>query len=208
VVVVGAGAGGTEIAFALAARLRREGRGSVTLCDQSAQPVSERGRRTAALVARTLSAHAITFIGGVAVARVDGGAVQLADGRRLAADLVVWAVGAAGPTLLAESGLPVDTRGFLRVGDDLRCGVHPEILAAGDCAVLDSYADLPRAGVYAVRQGPVLAANLRLLARGAGRLQVYRPQRRFLSLMNTGDGAAILSYGSLAARRADAGPGA
>jgi NADH dehydrogenase FAD-containing subunit len=172
----------------------------VTLCDRGAHPVRERGRRTSAVVARVLRTKGIAFIGASEVTRVDADGVTLGDGRRLPADLVVWAVGAAGPTLLAESGLPTDARGFLCVRDDLRCAAQPEILAAGDCATLASYPNLPKAGVYAVRQGPVLAANLRLLARGAGRLQVYVPQSRFLSLMNTGDGAAILSYGPVAVR--------
>ena len=100
---------------------------------------------------------------------------------------------------MARSGLPVDERGFLRVGDDLRCTEYPQIFAAGDCATLDSEPELPKAGVYAVRQGPVLAANLRAVARGR-RLRPFRPQRDFLVLLNTGDGHAILSRGGLALR--------
>ena len=139
------------------------------------------------------------FLGEVVVVRVDAYGVRLADGRVLPASLVVWATGAAGPDLLARSGLPVDERGFLRVGDDLRCVEFPEIFAAGDCATLASYPELPKAGVYAVRQGPVLAANLRAVARGR-RTRRFRPQRDFLALLNTGDGRAILSRGSLALR--------
>jgi selenide,water dikinase len=112
--------------------------------------------------------------------------------------LVIWATGASGPALLSESGLPVDERGFLRVGNDLRCKEFPEIFAAGDCATLAAHPHLPKAGVYAVRQGPVLTQNLRLAARGIHRLQVYTPQSRFLSLLNVGDGTAILSYAGLA----------
>jgi NADH dehydrogenase FAD-containing subunit len=50
-----------------------------------------------------------------------------------------------------------------------------------------------------VRQAPVLAHNLRAAARGA-ELRAFRPQARFLSLLNTGDGRAILSYGPIAWR--------
>ena len=197
VVVVGAGAGGCEVAFALAARLRVDGQGSVTVCDRADRPLVTRHPRTSHAVQRAFATHDIHFIGEVVVVRVDAYGVRLADGRVLPASLVVWATGAAGPDLLARSGLPVDERGFLHVGDDLRCLEFPEILAAGDCATLTSYPNLPKAGVYAVRQGPVLAANLRAIARGR-HTRRFRPQRDFLALLNTGDGRAILSRGGLA----------
>lgn len=198
VVVVGAGAGGVELAFCLTARLRRDGKGSVTLCDLDTVPLSSRGARTSQLVGATLKRNGIDFIGGVEASAVDSAGVRLADGRVLEADLVVWATGARGPSLFKESRLPIDDRGCLRVGDDLRSMQHPEILAAGDCAGLTSHPDLPKAGVYAVRQGPILAANLRAIARGSKRMKIYKPQSQALSLLNTGDGRAILSWGQIA----------
>ncbi len=197
VVVVGAGAGGCEIAFALAAQLRAEGKGQVTICERADRPLATRHPRTSTAVLRAFAAHGIQFLAEVIVVRVDVFGVRLADGRVLPASLVVWATGAAGPELLARSALPVDERGFLRVGDDLRCVEYPEIFAAGDCTTLASHPELPKAGVYAVRQGPTLAANLRAVVRGQ-RTQRFRPQRDFLALLNTGDGRAILSRGALA----------
>lgn len=199
VIVVGAGAGGTEVACALAARLRGEPRASLVLCDLARRPVAGRGSRTAGLVERALAEARIHFVGGVSVERVTRTAVCLGDQRELPADLVVWATGAGAPALFAQSDLPVDGRGYLLVGPDLRCPVYPEIFAAGDCATMIPHPDLPKAGVYAVRQGPVLARNLRAAARGQP-LRAYRPQARFLALLNTGDGRAILSYGPFAAR--------
>jgi selenide,water dikinase len=199
VVVVGAGAGGCEIAFALAGRVRAEGKGQVTVCDRADRPLATRHPRTSNAVLRAFAAHRIHFLAEVVVTRVDAFGVRFADGRVLPASLVVWATGAAGPDFLARSGLPVGERGFLRVNDDLRCVEYPEIFAAGDCATLDSFPDLPKAGVYAVRQGPVLVANLRAAVRGR-RTRRFRPQRDFLALLNTGDGRAILSRGALAFR--------
>lgn len=199
IVVVGAGAGGCEIAFALAARLRREGAGTVTVCDPAQSPLAEKPPRASDLVVRAFAERNIDFVGDAAVVRVEAFGVRLADGRTIPASLVIWATGAGGPDLISRSSLPLDERGFLRVGDDLRCREYPEIFAAGDCATLDSYPELPKAGVYAVRQGPVLAANLRAAAR-ARRTRDFRPQHKVLSLLNTGDGRAIFIRGDVAWR--------
>ncbi len=199
VVVVGAGSGGVEIAFAIASRLRDEDGGSVTVCDRGPHPVAERGARAAAAVARAFARNHIRFVGGVEVEAVSRAGVQLDDGETLRADLVVWATGAGAPGIFRDSGLTLDRREFLAVDDHLRSLNDPKVFGAGDCVTPDSFPNLPKAGVYAVRQGPVLAANLRAATSG-GRLQRFRPQQRFLSLLNSGDGKAVLSYGRFALR--------
>jgi pyridine nucleotide-disulfide oxidoreductase family protein len=197
IVVVGAGAAGTELAFALAARLRREPNVSIVLCDAAAHPVATHGARAIALVRRACAEAGIRFVGGAPVERVTRGGLQFTGGRELPTELVIWATGATAPRLFAESGLPVDRRGYLLVGADLRCRAPREIFAAGDCATLIPCPELPKAGVYAVRQGSVLAGNLRAAA-GGGPLRDFRPRARVLALLNTGDGRAILSYGRCA----------
>lgn len=197
IAVVGAGAGGAELALSLAARLGSAA--EISVCDAASMPVAERGQRVAHLVLAAFAEHGVRFLGGHRVLRATRRALVFDDGGELPADLSVWATGAAAPELVARSGLPVDERGFLLVEDSLRSVGDGHVFAAGDCAALRSRPGLPKAGVFAVRQGPVLAANLRRALRGEP-LLAYNPQSRFLSLLNTADGRAILAYGPIALR--------
>jgi selenide,water dikinase len=78
----------------------------------------------------------------------------------------------------------------VRVEPTLQVVGHPDLFAVGDCAALAGRPWVRKAGVYAVRQGPVLDANLRARLRGA-RLRPHRPQRDFLALLNLGRGEAL-----------------
>jgi selenide,water dikinase len=192
VVVVGAGAGGVELAFALAARLRREGAGraEVLLLEGGPRVLPGYATRAADLVEAAAAARGIVIRVGARVERVTSDAVHLAGGERRPADLVVWVAGAAAPPIFAGSGIETDERGFARIRPTLQCVGHDDVFAVGDCAAWVAGPGLPKAGVYAVRQGPVLAHNLTARLQG-GRLRAYRPQRDFLSLLNLGDGHAI-----------------
>ena len=111
-------------------------------------------------------------------------------------DLVLWATGAEAHAWQRDparrGGLAVSERGFIAVDARLRSTSHAAIHAVGDCA--EWTPPLPKAGVYAVRMGPVLSRNLRA-ALGQGEAIAYTPQHRFLALLATADGRAIGSRG-------------
>jgi selenide, water dikinase len=199
VVVVGGGAAGIEVALAARARLRRLGRpGSIAVIEAGPRLLGGRMPAAEREAARALAANGITVELGVRVAAVLPDAVRLTSGAALPAHLTIWCSGAAAPPLLRGSGLPVDTRGFLLVDDQLRSVAEPAVFAAGDAATLERRPDIPKAGVYAVREGPLLWRNLALAAAGSVPHGSFHPQPRFLAILNTGDGRAVVSYGSAA----------
>jgi selenide,water dikinase len=194
VVVAGAGAGGVEVALAVHRRIHAVGaRPEVALVEAAPQVLPDYAAPVRQRAARILARRGIAVTTGRAVDRVDGERVRLTGGARLPADLIIWLAGAAGPGLLAGSGLPLDARGFLLVDAGLRAADGSPVWAAGDCATLSDHPETPKAGVYAVRQGPVLARNLRA-AFGDGTPCAYVPQKTFLSLLNTADGKALLRW--------------
>ncbi len=191
VVVVGGGAAGVEVAFTLEARLRAEAlpaRFTLVAAWPTLLPGS--ASRFVRAAEREAGRRGIRLRLGAEVAGLDTGRVRLLDADDEAADLVLWATGAAPLPWLDGVEVPRDADGYLRVRETLQCVGFDDLFAAGDCAALDAHPWVPKAGVYAVRAGPVLDANLR--ARLAGRpLRHYRPQRDFLALLNLGDGRAL-----------------
>jgi selenide,water dikinase len=139
--------------------------------------------------ARALERRGVALHEGEDVAEVSGSALRFIEGAPIAVDWVLWATGAAPAAWLAESGLERDARGFLLVEPTLRAVDRQEIFAAGDVASLLPE-PLPKAGVFAVRQGPVLARNLHAAAEGRA-LEAYEPQRDWLVLLSLGDGRAL-----------------
>ncbi|MBP2706158.1 FAD-dependent oxidoreductase [Microbispora sp. RL4-1S] len=74
--------------------------------------------------------------GGVEVTAVTPGAVELAGGERVAADVVVWTSGTRVSPLAAAAGLTVDERGRVVTDATLRSVSHPEVYAVGDAAAI------------------------------------------------------------------------
>jgi len=201
--IVGAGAGGVELALAIEYRLRRvEGFRQLRLILIDAAPSLLPGHtpRLGQRLGRILAQRKIEVQTGTRVAAARVGALSMSNGKSIQADEILWVTPASAPRWPASAGLATDARGFIRVDDQLRSVSHPQIFAAGDIASFDSRS-LPKAGVFAVRQGPVLAENLARAARGQP-LRGYRPQGRFLTLISTGNRYAVAARGSWTAQGA------
>ena len=131
------------------------------------------------------------------VVRVEPDAVVCADGRRVRFDEALWAVQAGAAPWLRDTGLQLDDKGFVAVDATLRSVNDSRIFAVGDVASVLPY-PREKAGVFAVRQGPPLTANLRRALAGEA-LRPFKPQTNFLKLITTGDEYAVASRGRLSA---------
>ncbi|WP_417322713.1 FAD-dependent oxidoreductase [Erythrobacter aureus] len=195
IAVIGGGAGGVELAFAV--RCRFEDRGTrVTLVAGEAGLLDGFSRRAKALAERALRHDDIALV--EQDARLEAG--RLVAGMRTLepVDLLIASLGGAAPAWPGRGGLAVSQGGFIAVDRHQRSVSHPHILAAGDIAMRQDKM-VPRSGVHAVHSGPVLASNLRRLLGGGGAMRSYRPRPASLYLVSTADGKAIASYGIFAA---------
>lgn len=186
VAVIGAGAGGVETAMALHKRWAASAP-AVTLIGRQFLPEFPPAMRRR--VATRLAARAITVCQGEAVA-AESGAVLLSDGRRVAAEQIIFAADVVAPPWLRNTPLALDENGFARVNEQLQSVNNDNIFICGDAAAHPN--SLPKSGVMAVRQGAVLGDNLRIaLEQRQPRLRRWRAQRRALYIIGCADGSAI-----------------
>lgn len=191
--ILGGGAAAVELALALQKALSE-----CQLLLYSSNPLlNGQPPRAARLIRSLLLRRGIALHEGVTISRIENGYLHATTGDPVAADAAILATGAAPAAWQHSSGLATDSAGFIRVSATLQSQSHPSIFASGDCAAL---AGCPRSGVYAVRQGPTLGANLRALLRGQQPQQHYQPQPRALALLATADQQALACYGPLAIR--------
>ncbi|MCE2908094.1 MAG: FAD-dependent oxidoreductase [Burkholderiaceae bacterium] len=195
VAAVGGGAAGVESVLAALAHLRRlrpDRAVSGALYSRGAELLPGLAAPARRAAERALAAAGVEMKLGVA-----GDATTLAG-----AGLALWATGAQAHgwqrDAMRRGGLAASDDGFIDIDETLRSRSHPAVFAVGDGAHWAAGPALPKAGVYAVRQGPVLLHNLRAALAG-GALRAYAPQRRFLALLATADGRAIAARGPFGA---------
>ena len=196
IAVVGGGAGSVELAMAMANSLASETIAIDLWCGapEILQNYNARARRS---VMEALAEQGVQVHLDARVERVEGDALVFAGGEHAIYDDLFWCTGAAAAPWIAASGLQSDPLGFLAVHDTLQALGDEWVFGAGDIAVQVEH-PRPKAGVYAVRQGPVLAHNLRASLLGTP-LKEHRPQQRFLSLVSLGGRRATADKGPFAA---------
>ena len=95
-----------------------------------------------------------------------------------------------------------DAHGFIKVNQNLQSVSHSNVFGAGDCITIQRHESVAKAGVYAVREGPILSHNLLQMVESnikastvtVQQLTSYTPQSSFLKLVNMGDGTAVCEY--------------
>jgi NADH dehydrogenase len=103
------------------------------------------------------------------VAGADDEALQLKDGRALRTATIVWSAGIKPSPLVSGLSIATGRGGSIGVAPDLSVPGYPGVWAIGDCASIPGPGDkaFPATAQHAIREGPVLAANIAATLRGA-----------------------------------------
>ena len=189
--VIGGGAAGCELALALSRQwLDATGkRPRITIFARSARLVPEHPPRAARLLYECLTKACCAVRCGHPVSHIEANRLHLDNGDAHEFDACFLVTAVAPPAWLRQTGLELDAAGFIAVKPTLQSRSHPNIFAAGDIATIVG-SPRPKAGVYAVRAGPVLADNIRRFVAGR-RPKPWKPQTRALAILGTADGRSV-----------------
>lgn len=193
VTIVGGGIGSIEIAFGLRTRFSKD---SVDAEIRLVTSASHAGKglleSTATKISSQLNQRRIDVSTNSRVAAIESNQLVLTGGGTIASDLVIWATHAIAPPLFENFDLEKDDRGFILTRPTLQSKTDDRIFAVGDSGTIETE-KLDKAGVYAVRQGPILTQNIEHFVQKRT-LTHYSPQKNYLKIVNVCDGTAISQH--------------
>ena len=197
IALVGGGAGSVELALAMQYALRSTSRHEPlfeVVCD-TPEILMTHNRYVRSKFQRILAQRGISTLASHRVVAVEDHKLIFRSAEKATYDFIIWVTGAEPAKWPSTAGLAADARGFIQINESMQSISHREVFAAGDCA---TYSDHPRpkSGVYAVRQGPPLARNIRHALMGEP-VEAYTPQTRALALISSGDPYAVASWGEI-----------
>lgn len=192
IAVVGAGVGGFELLLSIHHALAERGApAKLHWVIRGAEPLTQQPAKVRSLALQQCHDKNIETHLNFDVSQVEERSLTSSQGDVVMFDEVLWVTAATAPEWPGKAGLDTTGRNFIAVNDHLQSTSHPQVFACGDVASqIDSPS--PKAGVFAVRQAPVLFDNLRRAVIGQS-LRSYRPQQNFLSLISLGEASAVAS---------------
>ncbi len=194
IAVVGGGASSVEVAGNIVTLLDKHGHKGISVNIFAGKRLMPRfpawiGKHAE----KSLAGRGVNIFKGSHVSGMAGNTITLDSGETHVTDLTFLSLGVKPSKIFADSDLPTGPDGGLLVNRFLQCTAYPELFGGGDCIYFEDN-PLDKVGVYAVRQNPILFANL-MAALEETPLQPFDPGGSYLLIFNLGDGTGILNKG-------------
>lgn len=180
--IIGGGAAGTELALNISARYPHESL-QLSIFDSQERLTPQFPKHVSAYVQKTLKDRNVSINFKAKKERIE---YQLFD-------FLINATGVTGFSAFQNSGLALDSSGFIRVTDFLQSTSHKTIFAAGDCASILGNPDLSKIGIHAVTQGFILRDNLeselikqKMIRKGNLKPKRFKPRKIEGLILSTG----------------------
>ncbi|UJF16026.1 FAD-dependent oxidoreductase [Jeotgalibaca sp. MA1X17-3] len=195
-VIIGGGSAGLELALTTTAwRKNNNQEANVTLISAS-RLLSSYGTKGSTKIRQVAKRKGLEVIENETVEHLQQNVLTTKRNQRIEWSHLLSLTGPIPSPLFKENELLKDEKGFLLVNSTLQHNEYPFVFGAGDCVTVEEYPLLPKNGVYAVRQGHLLVKNLKAYLENQEKLLHFTPQKRFLSILSTGNQEGLLTYGS------------
>ncbi|MFZ3589884.1 FAD-dependent oxidoreductase [Bacillus sp. DJP31] len=193
-IIVGGGASGFELALAIKAfqLTQRKLNATVTLVS-SKQLLSGYNDKISKTTKEIAIRKGVIIHENEPVIDVFDSKIITKSGLTLSYDGLLWLTGPKAPLLFKHSNLTVNETGYLVTNRFLQSVQYPYIFGAGDCVSLVEYPTLPKNGVNAIRQSPILWRNILSYLKEM-LLVPFQPQKNYLSILSTGQKQGLLLY--------------
>jgi sulfide:quinone oxidoreductase len=122
----------------------------------------------------------------------DSEGILFDDGSMHKSDLTLFIPASKGYALLNGSGLPLNTAGFIKIGDDCQVPGFETVYAIGDAAALEGPEWVAKQGHIAEVMGRNVAANIIGAEDETGKVKSYKPALSIICVMDMGNGAAFV----------------
>jgi NADH:ubiquinone reductase (H+-translocating) len=203
--IVGGGPTGVELAGAIAELVYENLVGDFRRIDTRKARVLliEAGPRVLPSFAPDLSEYAHRALERLGVEVQLGAAVTdcnssgvVFGGRRVAAEVILWAAGVRASPAAAWLAAPADNAGRIRIAPDLSVPGHPEIFAIGDTATVNVWKGGPAPGIApaAKQQGAHVARTIKQRLAGHTQPMAFR-YRHAGDLATIGKRSAVIDFG-------------
>ena len=182
IVIIGAGAAGFEVALALDENLKRKNiKNNIILLSKNSSVLNQFNKKAEFIAKNTLKKCNVKFLNYAEVVIVTSNYILLKDGRKIFCKLPILATNSSPLSLLKKSDLPLTKNGSILIESNLLVSGYNNIFSSGDISEIKGNS-MPKAGVYAVKQGKILAKNIKKLYLQK-KLSQYKPQKHFLSII-------------------------
>ena len=197
IVVVGGGAGGVELIFAIHYRIQLEllKRGKdpkavdITLVTKGDRLMNGHSKTAADAIFKLMQLKSINVLFNTNIINATTSistnypkksisTLVSNDNQIIPYDQVFWCIDATTSPWLQNTGLDLTSDGFIKVHSTLESVNIPDVFATGDCCHIIEH-PRPKAGVFAVRAGPPLLNNMKRKLFNLP-LEKWTPQTEFL----------------------------
>ncbi|MDB2444872.1 selenide, water dikinase SelD [Gammaproteobacteria bacterium] len=202
-VIIGGGPASVELAFAIHKRLTTELKTKknlqellcISVITAETRLLARHNLKASRIVHTELEKYGVKIIVRERIENIEKNRVTSTTGKTYHSDVCIVATGASMQAWPNDDGLQCDPSGFIQVNNFLQSVSHSHVFASGDAASIMG-TDLPKSGVYAVRQGKPLAENIYRYITGR-KLRAYKPQNHALALLSMSNKRAIATRGPL-----------